>query len=403
MKIRVTRIFTVSELNERIKDRVETDIRLHDLWARGETSNVVNHRSGHRYFTIKDKDSQLSCALFRNHGASLGFELKDGQNVLVYGDVEIYRPRGQVQLIVRGMRLDSGIGFRYQELERLKQKLASEGLFDADHKRPVPKYPARIGIVTSPDGAALRDVLSIIGSYPARIILSPAQVQGDGAPESISLAIRSLQGKTDVVIVCRGGGSAEDLWSFNHERVARAIFECDSPVISAIGHETDITIADFVADVRAPTPTAAAEMAVPNVVELIGYLGQLESRMIRALWSCLERKQEQLEYLEHCFSARRMQALVAEVRQRLDYLVEHLELAQRATLEELKTRFALIQGRLDSVSPLATLSRGYAIARLADGRLILRSDDVEIDEVIELILADGRLICRVLEDRKSRL
>lgn len=393
----MTRIFTVSELNERIKDRVETDIRLHDLWARGETSNVVNHRSGHRYFTIKDKESQLSCALFRNHCARLGFELKDGLNVLVFGDVEIYRPRGQVQLIVRGIRLDSGIGLRYQEFERLKQKLAGEGLFDADRKRPLPKYPACIGIVTSPDGAALRDVLSIIGSYPTRIILSPAQVQGDGAPESISVAIRLLQGKTDVVIVCRGGGSAEDLWSFNHELVARAIFECDSPVISAIGHETDITIADFVADVRAPTPTAAAEMAVPNVGELIAYLGQIESRMVRALWSNLERSRERLEYLQHSFSARRMQALVGEFRQHLDYLAEHLESAERSKIEDLKTRVALAQGRLDAVSPLATLSRGYSIARQPGGRLILKPEDAEIDDVIELILADGRLRCRILE------
>jgi exodeoxyribonuclease VII large subunit len=393
----LTQIFSVSELNERIKERVETDIRLHDLWARGELSNVVNHRSGHRYFTLKDRESQLSCALFRNHGARLGFELKDGLNVLIFGDVDVYRPRGQVQLIVRGIRLDSGLGFRHQELERLKQKLASEGLFDEGRKRALPKYPACIGIVTSPDGAALRDVLSIIGPYPARIILSPAQVQGDGAPDSIAWAIRSLQGKADVVIVCRGGGSAEDLWAFNHELVARAIFECDSPVISAIGHETDVTIADFVADVRAPTPTAAAEMAVPNPEELVGYLSQAKSRMVRAVWSILERKQERLEYIEHSLSARKMYALVAEGRQRLDDLAEHLESVQMAKLETLRNRLSLSQGRLDSVSPLATLSRGYAIARSSDGRLILRAEDAVSDEVIELILSDGRLKCRVIE------
>lgn len=357
----------------------------------------MNHRSGHRYFTIKDKDSQLSCALFRNYGTRLGFELKDGQNVQVFGDVEVYRPRGQIQLVVRGIRLDSGLGFRHQELERLKQRLAAEGLFDAERKRALPKYPSRIGIVTSPDGAALRDVLSIIGCYPARIILSSAQVQGDGAPESISLALKSLQGRADVVIVCRGGGSAEDLWSFNHEIVARAIFECDSPVISAIGHETDITIADFVADVRAPTPTAAAEMAVPDVVELKSHLALIESRMIRSLWSSLERKQERLEYLQRSLSARKMYALLAEHRQHLDDLAEHLEYAQRTKLETLKNRLALAESSLDSISPLATLSRGYSIARSQGGRLILSAEETAPGDVIELILADGKLKCKVLE------
>lgn len=393
----MTQIFTVSELTGRIKERLDSDLRLHDLWAQGELSNVVNHRSGHRYFTIKDKDSQLSCALFRNYGTRLGFELKDGQNVQVFGDVEVYRPRGQIQLVVRGIRLDSGLGFRHQELERLKQRLAAEGLFDAERKRALPKYPSRIGIVTSPDGAALRDVLSIIGCYPARIILSSAQVQGDGAPESISLALKSLQGRADVVIVCRGGGSAEDLWSFNHEIVARAIFECDSPVISAIGHETDITIADFVADVRAPTPTAAAEMAVPDVVELKSHLALIESRMIRSLWSSLERKQERLEYLQRSLSARKMYALLAEHRQHLDDLAEHLEYAQRTKLETLKNRLALAESSLDSISPLATLSRGYSIARSQGGRLILSAEETAPGDVIELILADGKLKCKVLE------
>ena len=393
-------IFTVSELTERIKERVETDLRLHDLWARGELSNVVNHRSGHRYFTLKDRESQLSCALFKNNGARLGFQLKDGLNVLIFGDVDVYRPRGQVQLIVRGIRLDSGVGFRHQELEMLKQKLASEGLFDEERKRALPKYPARIGIVTSPDGAALRDVLSIIGSYPARIVLSPAQVQGEGAPESISTAIRSLHGRADVVIVCRGGGSAEDLWSFNHEMVARAISECHCPVISAIGHETDTTIADFVADVRAPTPTAAAKMAVPDPEELMGFLSQARSRLIRAMWSALERKQERLEYIAHSLSARKMYALVSEGRQRLDDLAEDLESAQLTVLEAKKSRLFLAQSRLDSVSPIATLSRGYAIARSSEGRLISSTEDVAADEVIELILADGKLNCAVLEKYK---
>jgi len=394
--LELTRIFTVSELTERIRDRLETDLRLHDLWARGEISNVTNHRSGHRYFTLKDRDSQLSCVLFRTHGERLGFELKDGQNVLVFGDVGIYAPQGRVQLIARGIRLDAGLGLRHRELEALKAKLSAEGLFGLERKRPLPRFPERIGIVTSPDGAALRDVLRIFGSYPARIFLSPAQVQGDGAEESIVLAIAALRSRVDVLIVCRGGGSAEDLWPFNSELVARAIFECDSPVISAIGHETDVTIADFVADVRAPTPTAAARMAIPDLEETRSDLRLLEARMTKALWSCQERGQERLDYLQRSLSARRMYGRLAEKRQLMDYWAERLTAMERKLMQDCRIRLDMLEGRLDSVSPLATLSRGYAIVRSSRG-LVLRAEDARAGEVLELILAEGRLRCRVLE------
>jgi exodeoxyribonuclease VII large subunit len=391
----LTQVFTVTELNERIRDRLENDPRLHDLWAQGEISNVVNHRSGHRYFTLKDRDSQLSCVLFKNQGSSLGFELENGQNILVFGDVGVYRTQGRVQLVARGIKRDKGLGFRHLQFEALKKKLDLEGLFAVERKRALPKYPSRIGIVTSPQGAALRDVLRIIGAYPVQIILSPAQVQGEGAEESIALAVRALCGRADVVIVCRGGGSVEDLWCFNSEVVARAIFECDSPVISAIGHETDVTIADFVADVRAPTPTAAAKMAVPEMEELKSWLKQVEIRMVRALWSDLERKGERLEYLSRSISARKMYSLAAEARQRLDFLGERLGGAAAGKLEGLMGRLDLAEGRLEAVSPQATLSRGYALARSRRG-LLLRSEDAEPGEVVELILAKGRLLCRVL-------
>lgn len=394
----LTQIFTVTDLNERIRDRLENDPRLHDLWARGEVSNYVHHRSGHRYFTLKDRDSQISCVLFRNNGVRLGFELKDGQNVLVYGDVGVYRPQGKVQLMAKGIKLDEGIGFRHLQLEALKKKLADEGLFSVEHKRALPKYPERIGIVTSPHGAALRDVLRIIGQYPARIILSPAQVQGEDAPESIALAVRALQGRADVVIVCRGGGSTEDLWCFNSELVARAIFECDAPVISAVGHETDFTVADFVADVRAPTPTAAAEMAVPNIDELRSLLVLAKVKMTRSLWSGLERKEERLEYLERSISAQRMYSLTEEVRQRLDWLKKRLIAAEGERRTALESRLELMEGRLAAVGPLATLSRGYAIVRSPRG-LVLNAEDVRQGEILELILAKGRLLVKVVENR----
>ncbi len=392
----MTQIFTVTDLNERIKDRLENDPRLHDLWARGEVSNFINHRSGHRYFTLKDKDSQISCVLFKNQGARLDFEMKDGQNVLVYGDISVYRPHGRVQLMAQGIKLDKGLGFRHQQFEALKKKLAEEGFFAIERKRELPKYPERIGIVTSLQGAALRDVLSIIGRYPAHIILSAAQVQGDGADESIALAIKILKGQTDLIIVCRGGGSAEDLWCFNSEVVARAILECDSPVISAVGHETDVTIADYVADVRAPTPTAAAKMAVPDVEELETKLLQFEIKMTRALWTVLERKKERLEYLQRGISSKRIHSVTAEARQRLDYQTERLNASGAQIMLMLRNRLELAEGRLASVSPYATLLRGYAIVRTQKG-LVLESDEVNRGEIVELILGKGRLKCRVIE------
>lgn len=402
MSCSLTQIFTVSELNERIAGRLDGDPRLHDLWAKGEVSNVTNHRSGHRYFTLKDRESQLSCVLFRNHGLSLNFDLKDGINVLVYGDVGVYRPHGRVQIIARGIKLDSGFGFRHLEFEALKKKLDSEGLFDPERKRPLPQYPKRIGIVTSPDGAALRDVIRIIGSYPARIILSPAQVQGQGASESIAQAVIALRGLTDVVIVCRGGGSAEDLWCFNSEAVARAILGCDSPVISAIGHETDVTIADFVADVRAATPTAAAEIVVPDMEEVKEQLQLVRTRMVRSLWSILERTEERLEYIERSISARRMYALLGEARQRLDYLSEHLGSAENDRLDEVRGKLELLEGRLSTASPLDTLCRGYCIVMSSRG-IVASAGDVSPGEVLEIVLADGRLKCRVMDKEKGEL
>ena len=392
----MTQIFTVSELNSRISDRLEGDLRLHDLWARGEVSNYVHHRSGHRYFTLKDREAQISCVLFRSNGGTLDFEMNDGKNVLVYGDVTVYRPQGRVQLVARGIKQDEGLGFRHLQLEALKEKLAREGLFAPERKRPLPRYPQRIGIVTSPQGAALRDVLRTLGNYPARIILSPAQVQGEEAEKSIAAALLALRGRSDLIIVCRGGGSTEDLWCFNSEMVARAIFACDAPVISAVGHETDVTVADHVADARAATPTAAAKMAVPDLEEVQEALKYTKVRMMRALWSSLERAEDRLGHLQHALSARRMYSLTRDCRQRLDYLSQRLEGAEAGRLNRHRSRLELLAGRLGAVGPQETLQRGYAIARSGKG-LIVKAADVRPGENIELILSQGRLLCRVLE------
>ena len=396
MKTSLSQIFTVTNLNERIKERLENDPRLHDLWARGEVSNFVHHRSGHMYFTLKDRDSQISCVLFKGQAGRVETELRNGMNVLLFGDVAVYRPQGRVQLVARAIKRDSGLGFRFLQFEALKKRLEEEGLFDLEQKRPLPPYPERIGIVTSLQGAALRDVLRSIGPYPARIIISPAQVQGEGAEESIVSALLALQGRTDLIIVCRGGGSAEDLWCFNSEVVARAVYACDSPVISAVGHETDVTITDFAADVRAATPTAAAKMAVPDVEELRIRLRQSRVRIIRALWSGLERKEERLEYLQRSLSAARMYSLTGDFRQRLDHLSDRLDFALAEELRDRRARLDAVCGRLAAVGPRATLQRGYALARSEKG-LVMAWDDVRPGEEIELILGRGGLRCRVLD------
>lgn len=390
----MNRVFNVSELNARIKDRLTTDLRLNDLWASGELSDVVNHRSGHRYFTLKDETSQISCVLFRNKGKNLDFELENGLNVLVFGDVSFYQVRGHVQIIARAIEKDSGLGSRHQEFEKLKKKLMAEGLFDEARKRQLPAYPSKIGIITSPDGAALQDVLRILGSYPAGIILSPAQVQGESAPQSIALALRALRGKADVAIVCRGGGSTEDLWPFNSEVVARTIYQSDCPIVSAVGHETDITIADFVADVRAPTPSAAAEIVKPDIAGLEDTLQEWEVRMTRSLSTTLERRQNKLSRIEMSLSASTMMRRLEEKRCHLERLSKRILSAETDKTALLKTRLDLAQGKLDELSPLATLTRGYAIVRTERG-LVRRSSNVELGEEIDLILAEGRLRCKV--------
>jgi exodeoxyribonuclease VII large subunit len=395
------RVFNVSELNSRIRERLTTDSRLSDLWARGELSNVVNHRSGHRYFTLKDGDSQISCVLFRGHSGGLDFELENGQNVLVYGDVEFYRPQGRVQVLAKAVRRDFGLGEKHLEQEVLKERLAAEGLFDAARKRPIPAYPACIGVVTSPDGAALRDVLRVLGSCSVRIVISPALVQGEAAPESIASAISALRGIADVIIVGRGGGSAEDLSPFNSEVVARAIYLSGSPIVSAVGHETDVTIADFVADVRAPTPSAAAEMVRPDVERMRVGLAEIEGRMARSLSASLARRRERFADLARSLSERRMRGIVSEERQNLDRALDRLVSAEDRRVEALAGRLEVAAGKLDSLSPLSTLSRGYCIA-LTDRGLVRRASEVAAGEPLELIFADGGLLCRATE-RKADL
>ncbi|WP_369424490.1 exodeoxyribonuclease VII large subunit [Methanothrix sp.] len=386
--------YSVSELCTRIQDRIAGDVRLHDVWARGELSNVVNHSSGHRYFTLKDSEAQISCVMFRNHAADLDFALRDGMNVRVFGDVGFYKARGDVQLQVRLISPDTGIGRSAMELEVIRRRLAAEGLFAPERKRHLPKYPERIGIVTSLDGAALRDVVRSLGRYPARIVLSPATVQGDAAAQSMILALRALRGRADVIILCRGGGSAEDLSPFNDEHLARAIAECDAPVISAVGHEVDVTIADLVADARASTPTAAARLAVPDVEEIRLRLRNLEDRMTWAIDSQLERIRSRLDYLGRGVEARQMYALLDRRKIRLRDLSRRLLDAEISILDSRGRRLELSRARLDSASPLALLSRGYTMVVGPSG-VVCRAAELSRGEDIRLVFSDGEACCRV--------
>ncbi|MEM2097914.1 MAG: exodeoxyribonuclease VII large subunit [Methanothrix sp.] len=386
--------YSVSELCTRIQDRIAGDVRLHDVWARGELSNVVNHSSGHRYFTLKDSEAQISCVMFRNHAADLDFVLRDGMNVRVFGDVGFYKARGDVQLQVRLISPDTGIGRSAMELEVIRRRLAAEGLFAPERKRHLPKYPERIGIVTSLDGAALRDVVRSLGRYPARIVLSPATVQGDAAAQSMILALRALRGRADVIILCRGGGSAEDLSPFNDEHLARAIAECDAPVISAVGHEVDVTIADLVADARASTPTAAARLAVPDVEEIRLLLRNLEDRMTWAIDSQLERIRSRLDYLGRGIEARQMYALLDRRKIRLRDLSRRLLDAEISILDSRGRKLELSRARLDSASPLALLSRGYTMVVGPSG-VVCRAADLSRGEDIRLVFSDGEACCRV--------
>jgi len=387
-------IYSVSELCTRIQDRIAGDVRLHDVWARGELSNVVNHSSGHRYFTLKDSEAQISCVMFKRHAEELDFVLRNGMNVRVFGDVGFYKGRGNVQLQVRSISPDTGIGRSAMELESLRRRLTAEGLFSPERKRPLPRYPERIGIVTSMDGAALRDVIRSLGRYPARIILSPATVQGDAAAQSMISALRALRGRADVIILCRGGGSAEDLSPFNDEHLARAIAESDAPVISAVGHEVDVTVADLVADARASTPTAAAKLAVPDVREIEQLLRNMEDQMTWAIDSHLERIRSRLDYLSRGIEARKMYAILEMRKLRLRDISRRLLDAERSIVDSRARRLEIARARLDSASPLAVLSRGYTMV-VGSAGVVCHAVDLAVGEEIRLVFSDGEACCNV--------
>jgi exodeoxyribonuclease VII large subunit len=393
---------SVAEITERISAVLEADPLLAACSVRGEISNFKRPSSGHLYFSLKDAKASLPCVMWRSGARSLQFDPEDGMEVVARGRVGVYAPHGRYQLYVDGMS-PVGAGDLWAQFEALKRRLEAEGLFDHGRKRPLPSYPRGVAVVSSSSGAATQDMLTILARRypPAEVTLVPATVQGDAAPASLIAALEAaaeLPG-VDVVLIGRGGGSMEDLWCFNNEALVRAVAACPVPVVSAVGHETDFTLTDFAADLRAPTPSAAAELAVPDRVELLVRLDGVGARLQNSLRGIAERARLSLERLESRVPFARPQDLFAAQAQRVDEVSEALDRAMEARLETAEHRLERLGARLDDLGPTQTLARGYAIARGPDGQVLRQAKQVEVGSGLEVILADGALDASVTRVR----
>jgi exodeoxyribonuclease VII large subunit len=390
-------IQTVSELTGEIKDLIEGN--LPEVWVRGELSNCLNASSGHIYLTLKDEKAQLAAVVWRNTAARFRFELRDGLQVVAGGSVEVYAPRGSYQLIIREL-VPHGVCALELAFRQLHAKLAAEGLFDPKRKRPVPRFPRTIVLVTSPAGAAVRDLIQVISRrwQASNIVIVPVKVQGDGAAAQIAQALRNVHRipEADVVICGRGGGSQEDLWAFNEEVVARAIASCKLPVISAVGHEIDVTIADLVADVRALTPSEAGERVVPHRDDVRHSLDSLQQRLAAGLRERAAKARLKLDAIaSRRVFARPFQRVHDELT-RLDELEPRLGRAVRQHAANAHRQLDVVAATLDALSPLKVLGRGYSITRKSDSQEILRSaDQLAIGDQITTMLADGQITSRV--------
>ncbi len=383
---------SVSELTRLLRDTVRGNPLLNRVLVRGETSNVQRGSTGIIFFTLRDEEAQVACVLFRTVAENLPFELADGMAVLATGDVDLYARRGEVQLVIHTIAPE-GVGRFWATFQKTKKKLEVEGLFEAARKRPLPTFPQRIGLVTSEQGAALHDLVTILRRrYPlATVVLSPTLVQGEEAPASLRRALADVQTRVDVVIVARGGGSLEDLWCFNDEALARAIAACPVPVISAVGHETDVTIADFVADVRAPTPSAAAELVSPDLEEARTQIRSLRQNAVDTMRDLLRDARRGLAQTGGRLSPESLRRDVQEDGERLEHLGHRLRDSATRFMHAATERLASLDGRLDAVSPLGTLHRGYAIVEREDGRVVTDARDVHESDALAVRLRDGRL------------
>lgn len=393
--------YWVSEINRYIKHVFDEDFALGRVYIKGEISNCKYHSSGHIYFTLKDNQSQLPCVMFSANRGGLDFQMKEGQSVVVFGNISVYERDGKYQMYAREITLD-GAGELYERYMKLKEALEEEGLFAEEYKQPIPFFAKKVGIVTAVTGAAIRDIQNIATRRNpfVQLVLYPAQVQGQGAAETIVRGIQVLdQMDMDVIIVGRGGGSIEDLWAFNEEMVARAIFECNTPIISAVGHETDVTIADWVADLRAPTPSAAAELAVKDIRDVLEQLKYYENTMtdrlqwkINAYRNRVENKRLKLERLSPA-------SQIQQKRQRILDLEQRLELLMDNKLRQTKHKLAIYIERLEGRSPLKKLSEGYAFLTDEQGKRVKTVKKVKKGQVLTVSVSDGD-ICAIVDEIK---
>lgn len=400
---RELQVLSISQLNQYIKNQMDRDAVLSGVLVRGEISNYKMYPSGHHYFTLKDSQSALRCVMFRGDAVRMRFRPENGMQVIAAGRVTVFPRDGQYQLYCVQLTPE-GAGDLQLAFEQLKEKLAREGLFDEEHKKPLPQFPARIALVTSPAGAAVRDMLRILNArWPqTQVTVVPVRVQGEEAAEEIAAAIDYVNyyELADLIITGRGGGSIEDLWAFNEEVVARAIYRSDIPVISAVGHEPDVTISDYVADLRAATPSNAAELAVPDQAELAGALAHLGRRLERSVVQPVQTARQRLERLGRSPALTDPANYVRERRLLLDYHSRGLLHGLEQSLTGARGRLGRLAASLDALSPLKVLGRGYAIAKGEDGKIITSQSQVEVGQALELRLREGSLACRV-EERKG--
>lgn len=396
-------VYSVGQVNSYIKNMFTQDFMLGRIYVKGEVSNCKYHTSGHIYFSLKDETGTIACVMFAGQRGGLAFRMREGQQVIVLGSVNVYERDGRYQLYAKEIILD-GAGLLYEKFEKLKQELEEMGMFEQEYKRPIPPFASTVGIVTAPTGAAIRDIIHIASRRNpyVQLYLCPALVQGEDAAESIADGIRRLDAfGVDVIIVGRGGGSIEDLWAFNEEIVARAIFACQTPVISAVGHETDTTIADYVADLRAPTPSAAAELAVYEYDVVRVYLDETERKLKRALSHVVEEKRNQVMQRAQRLSYLHPQVKLNEKRQRAVDLEERFRQKMQERLKEAKHGLSVRAERLNGLSPVRKLGQGFSYVQNEIGVNIRKIEDVCLGELLSIKVTDGTIHAQVTEVEKE--
>ena len=396
-------VYSIRQVNLYISNMFRQDFMLNRIYVKGEVSNCKYHTSGHIYFSLKDDSGSLACVMFAGNRSGLKFQMQNGQSVIVLGSISVYERDGKYQLYAREI-IQDGMGLLYEKFQALKQELEEMGMFAPEYKQPIPAFSRRVGIVTAPTGAAIRDIMNI--SYRrnpyVQLILYPALVQGEEAADSIVRGIELLdQSHVDVIIVGRGGGSMEDLWAFNEEKVARAIFQCETPVISAVGHETDFTIADYVADLRAPTPSAAAELAVADMAAIQGQLRDMQQRLQNRMSERLSDRKKELEHLQEKLKYVSPQQQIQEKYQRLTDIEEELQMLMQQTMKERRHQLMIYVERMKGLSPLEKLSQGYSYTADARGKKITATEQVQPGDLLQIYVSDGQILAEVKEKKKT--